>query len=136
MTRPALEVADILRARGDHFLDRYRSSIDFQQRKAFRAIQRCRTAVLGGHVDVCSQCGRQEISYNSCRNRNCPKCQTLARRRWLAARERELLPTLWSYLDLSSSGTTRSADASLLRQIRVGFLRRTPNRLLGSPAEH
>jgi hypothetical protein len=93
MTRPALEVADILRAQGDHFLDRYRSSFDFQQRKAFRAIQRCRTAALGGHVDVCSQCGRQEISYNSCRNRNCPKCQTQARQRWLAARERELLPT-------------------------------------------
>lgn len=92
MTRPALEVADILRAQGGHFLDRYRSSFDFQQRKAFRAIQRCRTAALGGHVDVCSQCGRQEISYNSCRNRNCPKCQTQARQRWLAARERELLP--------------------------------------------
>lgn len=93
MTRPAFEVADILRARGDHFLDRYRSSFDFQQHKAFRAIQRCRTAALGGHVDVCSQCGRQEISYNSCRNRSCPKCQTQARQRWLAARERELLPT-------------------------------------------
>jgi len=93
MTRPALEVADILSAQGDHFLDRYRSSFDFQQRKAFRAIQCCRTAALGGHVDVCSQCGRQEISYNSCRNRNCPKCQTQARQRWLTARERELLPT-------------------------------------------
>ena len=93
MTRPALEVADILRAQGDHFLDRYRSSFDFQQRKAFRAIQRCRTAALGGHVDVCSRCGHQEISYNSCRNRNWPKCQTQARQRWLTKRERELLPT-------------------------------------------
>src|ERR1700752_2182582 len=93
MTRPALEVADILRPQGDPFLDRYRASFDFQQRKAFRAIQRCRTAALGGHVDVCSQCGRREISYNSCRNRNCPKCQTQARQRWLAARERKLLPT-------------------------------------------
>jgi len=93
MTQPALEVADILRAQGDHFLDRYRSSFDFQQHKAFRAIESCRTAALGGHVDVCSQCGRREISYNSCRNRNCPKCQTQARQRWLAARERELLPT-------------------------------------------
>jgi len=98
MTRPALEVADILRAQGDHFLDRYRSSFDFQQRKAFRAIQHCRTAALGGHLDVCSQCGRQEISYNSCRNRNCPKCQTQARQRWLAARERELLPTSYFHV--------------------------------------
>jgi hypothetical protein len=101
MTRPTLEVADILRAQGDHFLDRYRSSFDFQQRKAFRAIQRCRTAALGGHVDVCSECGRQEISYNSCRNRSCPKCQTQARERWLAAREQELLPTNYFHVVFS-----------------------------------
>src|SRR5215469_3342599 len=93
MSRPTLEVADILRAQGDHFLDRYRSSLDFQQFKAFRAIQSCRTAALGGHVDLCPQCGHQAISYNSCRNRSCPKCQTQARERWLAARQRELLPT-------------------------------------------
>jgi hypothetical protein len=84
-------VADILRAHGDHFLDRYRSSFDFQQLKAFRAIQRCRTAALGGHRDACLRCGYQAISYNSCRNRHCPKCQAQARERWLAARERELL---------------------------------------------
>src|SRR6266446_6564698 len=65
MTRPTLEVADILRAQGDRFLDRYRSSFDFQQLKAFRAIQRCRTAALGGHRDACLRCGHQAISYNS-----------------------------------------------------------------------
>src|SRR6516225_5918095 len=91
MTRPTLEVADILRAQGDRFLDRYRSSFDFQQLKAFRAIQRCRTAALGGHMDHCPQCGHQAISYNSCRNRHCPKCQAHARQRWLAAREKEAL---------------------------------------------
>src|SRR5438309_9313821 len=89
MTRPTLEVADILRTHGDRFLDRYRSSFDFQQLKAFRAIQRCRTAALGGHRDACQSCGYQTISYNSCRNRHCPKCQA-------QARERELLAT--SYL--------------------------------------
>jgi Transposase zinc-binding domain len=73
MTRPTLEVADILRAQGDRFLDRYRSSFDFQQLKAFRAILRCRTAALGGHRDACLRCGYQTISYNSCRNRHCPK---------------------------------------------------------------
>jgi hypothetical protein len=92
MTRPTLEVADILRAQGDRFLDRYRSSFGFQQLKAFRAIQRCRTAALGGHRDACLRCGFQVISYNSCRNRHCPKCQAQARVRWLEARERELLP--------------------------------------------
>ncbi|PYU66697.1 MAG: hypothetical protein DMG52_35605, partial [Acidobacteria bacterium] len=66
MTRPALEVADILPTQGDRFLDRYRSSFDFQQLKAFRAIQRCRTAALGGHRDTCLRCGHEAISYNSC----------------------------------------------------------------------
>src|SRR5882762_5582585 len=98
MTRPTLEVADILRAQGDHFLDRYRSSFDFQQLKAFRAIQRCRTAALGGHRDACLRCGHQAISYNSCRNRHCPKCQILARQRWLAAHERELLATSYFHV--------------------------------------
>ncbi len=94
MSRPAVEVADILRAQGNRFLDRYKESFGFQQLKAFRAIQRCRTAALGGHVDACPRCGYQAaISYNSCRNRHCPKCQTQSREQWLAARERELLPT-------------------------------------------
>jgi len=93
MTRPTLEVADILRVHGDRFLDRYRSSFDFQQLKACRAIQRCRTAALGGHRDQCSRCGYQAISYNSCRNRHCPKCQAQARERWITARQRDLLDT-------------------------------------------
>ena len=98
MTRPTLEVADILRMHGDRFLDRYRTSFDFQQLKAFRAIQRCRTAALGGHRDACLRCGYRAISYNSCRNRHCPKCQAQARERWLAARERELLDTSYFHV--------------------------------------
>ena len=98
MTRPTLEVADILRAHGDRFLDRYRSSFGYQQLKAFRAIQRCRTAALGGHRDACLRCGYRAISYNSCRNRHCPKCQTQARERWLEARERELLSTSYFHI--------------------------------------
>jgi len=99
MSRPAVEVADILRAQGNAFLDRYERTFDFQQLKAFRAIPRCRTAALGGHIDVCSSCGFQAaISYNSCRNRHCPKCQTQARERWLAARQSELLPTSYFHV--------------------------------------
>src|SRR2546427_1482280 len=98
MTRPTFEVADILRVQGDRFLDRYRSSLGFQQLKAFRAIQRCRTAALGGHRDACPSCGHHAISYNSCRNRHCPKCQTQARERRLAARERELLTTSYFHV--------------------------------------
>jgi len=98
MTRPTFEVADILRTHGDRFLDRYRSSFDYQQLKAFRAIQSCRTAALGGHRDACLRCGYQAISYNSCRNRHCPKCQAQARERWVAARERELLDTSYFHV--------------------------------------
>ena len=98
MNPPAVEVADILRAQGQRFLDRYRASFDFQQLKAFRALQNCRTAGLGGHLDACPQCGFQAISYNSCRNRHCPKCQAQARERWLATREQELLPTSYFHV--------------------------------------
>src|SRR5580704_666668 len=98
MRRPAVEVADILRAQGNRFLDRYKKSFSFQQLKAFRAIQNCRTAALGGHLDACPRCGHQAISYNSCRNRHCPKCQTQAREHWLAAREKELLGTSYFHV--------------------------------------
>jgi len=94
MSRPALEVADILREQGNRFLERYRSSFSYQQLKAFRAVSRCRTAALGGHLDVCLRCGHEAgISYNSCRNRHCPKCQAQVRQRWLEARQQELLDT-------------------------------------------
>ena len=76
--------------RVQHFLDQH-PWLSVQQRTVLRALTRCRTAALGGHVDQCGACGHRAISYNSCRNRHCPKCQAQARARWLAARERELL---------------------------------------------
>jgi Transposase zinc-binding domain/Putative transposase len=91
MNRPTLEVADILRAQGARFVDRNRAWLSYQQTRVLRAVQRCRTAALGGHLDTCSQCGYSAISFNSCRDRHCPKCQAQARQRWLIARERELL---------------------------------------------
>jgi Putative transposase/Transposase zinc-binding domain len=90
VTRPAVEVADILHAQGDTFVEQH-PWLSVQQRSVLRAIARCRTAALGGHVDTCRACGHQAISYNSCRNRHCPKCQAQARERWLHARERDLL---------------------------------------------
>jgi hypothetical protein len=94
MTRPAIEVADIVRAKGRPFLQRYQSCVSYQQLKAIRAVERCRTAALGGHKDKCVGCGYQApISYNSCRSRGCPKCQAQARRRWLEAQQRDLLNT-------------------------------------------
>jgi hypothetical protein len=92
MNRPPLEMADIVRFAGESFLHRSQRWIHWQHQKVLLAITRCRTASLGGHRDRCSDCGLIAISYNSCRNRHCPKCQGNARQRWLDARERELLP--------------------------------------------
>ena len=101
MTRPPWEVADIIRRAGDKFLERYCDSLTWTQLKVLRAIARCRTAALGGHRDQCVRCGHQAISYNSCRNRHCPKCQTNAREKWLCARRRELLPVGYFHLVFS-----------------------------------
>jgi hypothetical protein len=84
-------VADIIRQYGKDFIERNRSRLSWQQLKVLRAIEHCRTAVLGGHLDRCSRCGHRAISYNSCRNRHCPKCLTNARDHWLAERQKELL---------------------------------------------
>jgi hypothetical protein len=99
MNRPPLEVADLIRSAGTAFLERNRHWLHWQHVKVLRAIRRCRTAALGGHLDQCTRCGhRATISYNSCRNRHCPKCQTAARERWIAARRRELLPTRYVHV--------------------------------------
>ena len=101
MTRPPWEVADVIRRAGDRFIERYRASLTWAQLKVLNAIVRCRTAALGGHRDQCVRCGYQAISYNSCRNRHCPKCQTNAREKWLRARRQELLPVSYFHLVFS-----------------------------------
>src|SRR5208283_4193539 len=99
MNRPPLEVADLVRAAGRAFIERSRRWITWQHLTVLRAIARCRTAALGGHLDECIDCGyRPAISYNSCRNRHCPKCQANARNRWLEARRQELLPTRYVHV--------------------------------------
>ncbi len=98
MSRPPLEVADLIRAAGTAFLERNRQWIRWKHVKVLLAIARCRTAALGGHLDQCTRCGHRAISYNSCRNRHCPKCQTAARERWIAARQKELLPTRYVHV--------------------------------------
>ena len=102
MNQPTVEVADILRAQGRSFIDRHHDRIGFQQLKVMRAIENCRTAALGGHIDKCLGCGEDwGLSFNSCRNRHCPKCQAQARGRWIAARERELLETPYFHVVFS-----------------------------------
>ena len=92
MTRRRLEVADVFRRYRENYCDRYGPQTSAAQWRVMRAIELCRTAALGGHVEQCDSCGHQVISYNSCRNRHCPKCQSLAKERWLQARRAELLP--------------------------------------------
>ena len=98
MKPPPFEVADIIRAHGNSFVDRNRSWLTWQHLRVLSAIEHCRTAALGGHLDRCHQCGHETISFNSCRSRHCPKCQTNAREKWLAARKEELLPVKYVHV--------------------------------------
>src|ERR1700732_4645959 len=109
MSRPPLEVADLIRSAGTAFIERNRQWLSWKHIKVLLAIARCRTAALGGHLDQCTRCGhRATISYNSCRNRHCPKCQTAARERWIAARQRELLPTRYVHAVFTLPGELAS----------------------------
>ncbi len=92
MARSLLEVADVLNQHGDAFVARHRGHLSLGQLKVMTAIRACRTAALGGHVARCADCDHTVVSYNSCRNRHCPKCQGAAAKQWLAAREADLLP--------------------------------------------
>ena len=85
-----VEVADIIRIYGQRYRDNHR--LPLSHLKVMRAIESCRTAALGGHVEKCDHCGLERISYNSCRNRHCPKCQAMAKAAWLQQRKAELLP--------------------------------------------
>jgi hypothetical protein len=98
MKRPLLELADIIAAAAHRFADRPPAWFTWAHRKVLVAIERCRTAAMGGHLDQCSGCGHRAISYNSCRNRHCPKCQSQARERWLAARRSELLTSPYAHV--------------------------------------
>ena len=98
MERPALEVADIFRAHGPAWRQAQAGHLSLGQFKVMSAIEQCRTAALGGHVLRCDACDTEEISYNSCRNRHCPKCQAKAAQRWLDARQADLLPVAYYHV--------------------------------------
>ena len=93
MSRPQIEVADVVRQHGEAFLARYGHTLSGAQHRALRAIELCRTAALGGHLTQCDRCGHQEQAYNSCRHRSCPKCHSAAQAAWLEARQGEVLQT-------------------------------------------
>src|SRR6516165_9417975 len=87
-----LEVADVFRRHGDNYRHAHDGHLGRVERRVMSAIELCRTAALGGHIEACADCGLMRCAYNSCRNRHCPKCQGLARAEWLEARQAELLP--------------------------------------------
>jgi hypothetical protein len=97
-TRPAVEVADVIRQYGPAFLAQYGSTLTSDQHRVLRALAACRTAALGGHVQRCADCRHERIAYNSCRNRHCPKCQALARARWLEREAQFLLPVEYHHV--------------------------------------
>ena len=101
MPRPAIEVADIFRRHGPAWRDANAGQVSLDQLKVMSAIESCRTAALGGHVERCEDCAHVRIAYNSCRNRHCPKCQAIAAKEWLADREAELLPVPYFHVVFS-----------------------------------
>jgi Transposase zinc-binding domain/Putative transposase len=104
MSRPALEVADIFRDHGAAWRAANAGHVSLDQLKVMSAIERCRTAALGGHVARCEDCSHTLIAYNSCRNRHCPKCQGAAAKQWLAEREAELLPVPYFHVVFTLPG--------------------------------
>jgi hypothetical protein len=97
-TRPVLEVADVVRAHGPAFLQRHGAHLSADQRRVLHELALCRTAALGGHTEQCADCGQQRISYNSCRNRHCPKCHAAARATWLTREASYLLPVEYHHV--------------------------------------
>jgi hypothetical protein len=98
MREHRLEVADVLHAHQQQFLQRWGQVVSRHQRKALRDIGLCRTAALGGHLEQCDNCSYQKVAYDSCRNRHCPKCQSTARDRWLQKQASSLLPVPYSHV--------------------------------------
>ncbi|MDQ3668553.1 MAG: IS91 family transposase [Acidobacteriota bacterium] len=98
MERPKLEVADVFRRYGEAYRQEHDASFSLAHRRVMTALAVCRTAVLGGHVEQCDACGHQRIFYNSCRNRHCPKCQSLARADWIEDRLAEILETQYFHV--------------------------------------
>ena len=115
--RASLEVADIFRAAGPTYRAAHAGHLSLQQLKVMSAIETCRTAALGGHLEGCEDCGHQRVAYNSCRNRHCPKCQAEKAREWLAERQADLLPV--GYFHVVFSIPAELADITLQNKAKL-----------------
>ena len=115
--RASIEVADIFRAKGPAYRAARAGHLSLDQLKVMSAIEHCRTAVMGGHVEACTDCGHWRVAYNSCRNRHCPRCQGAAARIWLAEREADLLPV--GYFHVVFTLPAEVADIALQNKAAV-----------------
>ncbi len=135
MPRPALEVADIFRAHGPAWREAQAGHLSLGQLKVMSAIERCRTAALGGHVAQCEDCTHTRIAYNSCRNRHCPKCQGAAAKDWLAAREAELLPVPYCHVVFTLPAQIADIAYQNKAQVYDILFKATAETLLGIAAD-
>jgi hypothetical protein len=124
MDRPTLTVADVFRRDGDTYRDHAAPTLPMAHRRVMTAIETCRTAALGGHVEQCDRCGHTRIWYNSCRNRHCPSCQSLARAAWIENRTADLLDTEYFHVVF----TVPQAIAEIAAQNKSGKHRDEPVR--------
>ena len=134
--RPRFEVADIFRAFGQEYRTARGHRMPMRHLRVMRAIEICRTAELGGHVDQCDRCGALRISYSSCRNRHCPKCQSLAKERWLEERKRDLLPTPYFHVVFTLPASLRpwaQNNQQVVYDILFRAASRTLSTLAGDP---
>jgi hypothetical protein len=135
MTRPRLEVAGVIRSCRDAFLERYGAGLRPEQRRALDDLTACRTAALGGHVLGCPRCGHREISYNSCGNRHCPKCQATAAARWLEAQAADLLATPYFHVVFTLPGALGPMALANPRCVYGLLMRAAAVTLLGVAAD-
>ena len=136
MPRPPLEVADVFRAHGAAWREANASHVSLAQLKVMSAIETCRTAALGGHVERCEDCAHERIAYNSCRNRHCPKCQAAAARQWLEDREAELLPVPYYHVVFTlpaSIGTIAFQNKAAVYDLLFGSAAETLTTIAADP---
>ena len=124
MPQPQLEMADVLHLYGEAFRQQHAASLSTAQRRVMTAIELCRTAALGGHVEPCDSCGQQRVFYNSCRNRHCPKCQSLARAQWIENRLAEILDCQYFHV-VFTIPAEMAALAYQNKEVVYGILLRT-----------
>jgi hypothetical protein len=127
--RPVLEVGDIVRAHGNEFRQAHAGSLSARQKRVLRSIELCRTAALGGHLERCDQCGHERNAYNSCADRHCPKCQSLARAKWLEQRQAELLPCEYFHVVFTLPEPLAKLSLQNQRQIYTLLFRATAETL-------